>query len=491
MPTQPNLLLLFTDQHNAETGLGCAGGPHARTPHLDRLAAEGMRFSEAYTACPICTPTRATVMTGQYPHRHGLTCNSDVDGNIAASIHELPLTDDLWSRRMERAGYALGYSGKWHLGVGEDRVFGDRPNRPVLPRDCGWEGQQFPGHGSGGWAYDEYRAYLVSRGWALRLRRDSQAARGAGILDLPDEAHVESWLADHTISLIERFQAEGRPWCIWHNAWGPHTPCYVPPAWYERFAGLSIEPWDSFGAQPHDAYTAKSAAFTSDWESWQTYLRYYYAFIAFIDAQVGRIVEHLRERGWLDDTLVVHSADHGEYQGHYRGLGDKIYGHHRCIQQVPFILRPPASVSGPRGRVCDRPVSHVDLLPTFLDAAGQAADPGLPGRSLLDLWRGRDQGWRTHVGTETFGSHLPTTQITLRNADWTYGFNAGGTDELYDRRADRDETVNRVDDPACAAALAGMREAMGAWMEETHVHPHGQRAFRALRLGGRSAVGQH
>jgi arylsulfatase A-like enzyme len=144
-----------------------------------------------------------------------------------------------------------------------------------------------------------------------------------------------------------------------------------------------------------------------------------------------------------------------------------------------------------RGASSDHLVSHVDLLPTFLDAAGLPADAALPGRSLIDLCRGRTADWRTHVGSETFGSHLPTTQLTLRSADWTYGFNAGGEDEIYHRLSDPDETANRIDDPTCAQALAEMRTAMLTWMEETHMHPHAQRAFRTLRLGGRAAVGQH
>jgi len=145
MFTAPNILLILTDQHRL-SAVGAYGNTVCQTPHIDQLAGDGIRFENAYTTCPVCSPARATIMTGQYPNTHGITSNVH---NIGCTINEIRDQPGLLSRRLQAAGYSLGYTGKWHLGTDSPTLFGS-PNRPTLPKDVGFEGQNFPGHGNGG-----------------------------------------------------------------------------------------------------------------------------------------------------------------------------------------------------------------------------------------------------------------------------------------------------------------------------------------------------
>ncbi|RKY90864.1 hypothetical protein DRQ15_06405, partial [candidate division KSB1 bacterium] len=219
MAKSSNVLLILTDQHRL-SAVGAYGSTPCRTPNIDRLAHQGVRFENAYTVCPVCSPTRATIMTGQYPHAHGVTSNVTA---LGCSVHELEDRPSLLSRRLETAKYSLGYSGKWHLGTDERTIFG-RSNHPCLPRDVGFEGQNFPGHGSGGFNYPEYRQYLSEKGLQHKVKREegTKVTTYAGELEGPLESTVPYFLAENTISLIDRFAQRNRPFFIWHNFWGPH-----------------------------------------------------------------------------------------------------------------------------------------------------------------------------------------------------------------------------------------------------------------------------
>jgi len=483
----PNLLLIVTDQHCLEA-MGCYGG-YADTPRLDALAAEGCRFETAYTACPLCTPARASLLTGHYPHRHGMTCNSDnIQGNVAASLHEMVDRPALLSRQLQQAGYSCRYTGKWHIGTDGGRLF-DQTTTAALPRDVGFDGQQFPGHGSGGWHYDAFRQYLKDRGLSYTLRREPGAFYRASIFDGPDEAHVTHYLVDHSIAQIDAALDRGEPFFLWHNDWGPHNPCYAPERFVRRHWDRVTEPWPHFHAADPDSLGWQNlrAANQPEWDRWRRTIPYYLAFASFIDEQVGRLLDHLEQRGIADQTLVLFTADHGEYLGAHGGLHNKGWGNYEQIHRIPMILRPHAGAEAGCERGCVLPhfASLLDVYPTLLDAAGHAYDPQfVHGRSLLDPVRDAGCDWRDDVFVENYGlGHLPITAFTARWGALKYGFNFNGRDELYDLEHDPHELHNRVDDPACGYALRELRERTAAWMERTAYHPHGIREFRSTRLG--------
>lgn len=467
MPDQPNVLFVLTDQHRLEA-VGCYADTACRTPNVDRLASEGVRFENAYTASPLCSPSRASIVTGQFPHAHGVTDNV---GNVGCSVHTLQDRPGLLSRRMERAGYACGYNGKWHLCPEADEVFGYEID-PHVPSDVGFEGLDFPGHGDGGWHYDAYREYLDENGHDLEIDELDDAYPGgrAGVVE-ETEATVPYFLAERSISLLEELGERDEPFFLWHSFWGPHEPYYPSEEYYEPYEGVEIPPWPNADWPSQDVpgtHHCRSSpeSATTPWEEWEEVVRHYYAFATMIDAQIGRMLDALEESGLLEETIVVFAADHGETLGSHGGLGDKGFHHFEEVVHVPLVARFPDGRWANTTR--DELVSLVDLYPTFLDAAGSTASfSDRHGRSLFDLLEDDGADWRDAVCTEFHGlGGVAHTQRTIRMGDLKYGYNAGLEDELYDLSIDPHETQNLVDHPDYRDDLERIRDRLTEWQAE-------------------------
>lgn len=469
---KPNILLLLTDQHRL-SAVGAYGPTPCRTPHIDRLAAEGARFENTYTVCPVCSPARATIMTGLYPHTHGIVSNIY---NLGCCVHELADRPTLLSRSLETAGYSLGYSGKWHLGTETRDLAFDAPRAPnSLPRTVGFEGQNFPGHGNGGFQFPEYKQYLAERGLKHKVQPWAEKHKcvwSMGELDEPLEATVPYFLAENTISLLESFRKREKPFFLWHNFWGPHEPYYAPTEFVEQYRDVEIPPWPNYEWPSRSIPGPHHVKIHPDherltWDDWATAIRYYYAYTTLIDSQIGRVLEYMRETGLLDETIVVFSADHGETLGSHGGLTDKGWHHFEETHRIPLIVRFPDGFAG--GKVLSEFASLADLYPTFLDWAGAPYDRNaVHGRSLAPLLRGDADGWRESVVTEYGGvNYAATTQRTIRWRDWKYGYNCGGEDELYNLQADPHETVNLIRHPDCRKILETMRQRLLEWMNQT------------------------
>ncbi|MCC7354562.1 MAG: sulfatase-like hydrolase/transferase, partial [Anaerolineae bacterium] len=339
---RPNILLILTDQHRL-SALGCYGETPCQTPNLDRLAREGVRFETAYTSYPVCSPARATIMTGLYPHANGVCSNVH---DLGCSTNELLDRPELLSRRLQASGYQCGYTGKWHLGTDSPTAFG-QPSKPSLPRDVGFRGQNFPGHGDGGFRYPEYRQYLAERGWQHKVYQlkegDTAGGMRYGILEGPVEATVDYFLAEHTIGLINEFGQAGSPFFIWHNFWGPHSPYYAPLEFYELYKDVEIPEWPNYRwpakaiGGPHQIMRHPWAD-SMTWQDWAEIVRYYYAFTSLIDQQIGRIIAHLERTGLKENTIIIMTADHGETLGSHGGLRDKGWCHFEEIQRIPLIV---------------------------------------------------------------------------------------------------------------------------------------------------------
>ncbi len=465
----PNILLILTDQHRL-SALGSYGETPCRTPNLDRLAREGVRFQNAYTTCPVCSPARASVISGQYPHRHGVTANC---GSPPCAVWTIPDHPRMLPHRLAERGYRCGYTGKWHLCP--ERGCTEWFNREVphhVPSTFGFEGQDFMGHGGGGFHYPEYKAYLAENGLTFSLKPDSANPRtngwpSYGIQEGPKEATVDHFLTDHTIGLIDRFRADEAPFFIWHNFWGPHEPYYPVEEFYAPYRDQHFAPWPNFTVPDGlilPQHLPKVHPHSHDWPYWEEALRHYYAFTTQIDDQIGRIYAHLEETGLLEETVIIFSSDHGETLGSHGGMVDKGYSHFEEIQRVGMIVRYPEKLRPqgcPPGSVRSELASLVDIYPTCLDLAG-VPELDSQGASLHALLDGRAAQWREEAFVEFFGLHGATVMITCRYQDWKYGWNMNCTDELYNLAEDPHELRNRIDDPACAAVRADMLDRLAA-----------------------------
>lgn len=467
---RPNIVLIQTDQHRRDL-IGCYGGAHARTPNVDRLAREGVRFANAYTVSPLCTPARASLQTGLYPCRHGMQNNLYQPGCV---VHELPDTPDILPRRLGEAGYSAGFTGKWHLGYGaaahadpwyRDHVVEgavDHVRYPAwyragssLPTDLGYEGDDFPGHGAGGHLYQQFHRHLAERG----LRFDYRRAGGA-LKELCSgaESSVDRFLSDRAIDLIDRFRERDRPFCVQLHFWGPHSPYLVPSAFLDPFRELDIPPWPSFdedlSRKPAIQWAKRDA---EPWAHFRDHVRWSLAYGHFIDHEIGRVLAHLEAHGLYDDSLIVFTADHGDSLGMHGGMADKAFSFYEETAGIPLVVKLPGG--GRAGAVEERFANTTDLYATLIDAAGLDVATN-HGRSLLPLCRGEPPAdWPDHVLSECSGlAYLPFAQRMVRRGNWKYVFNAGDLDELYDLAADPHELDNRIDDPACRDERESLRD---------------------------------
>ena len=486
---RPNILLIFTDQHKL-SAVGAYGETPCQTPNLDRLAETGVRFETAYTVFPVCSPARGTIMTGLYPHSHGICSNVH---NLGCSVHELADRPELLSRRLQSTGYRCGYSGKWHLGTDQNTAFGGT-SVPSLPKDVGFIGQNFPGHGGGGFRFPEYRAYLEEHGWEHRVRRVREPGilvQEYGVVEGPVESTVPYFLAENTIQMMDGIRAGGDPFFVWHNFWGPHGPYYTTRACFDQYADVDIPEWPNYRwpateyNRPHRVKVHPRVGELT-WADWAEGIRHYYAFATLIDQQIGRILDHLDETGMREDTIIIMTSDHGETLGSHGGLTDKGWHHFEEIQRIPFIMWVPDRWRHPAltpGTVLQEWVSLADVYPTILDLAGIPCDAeAVQGRSLGPLMRGEAVEWRDRVFVEFNGvNSLATSMASVRHGDLKYGWNCSNLDELYDLAADPHETRNLIDDPGYAPQARELREMLGSWMEETRYA--GIAMYRQSRLG--------
>jgi arylsulfatase A-like enzyme len=471
---RPNILLIMTDQHRL-SAIGAYGHSplHAdspcQTPNIDRLAAEGVLFNTVYTTNPVCSPARGSVITGRYPHSHGISSNAH---NLGTSTHELPDSPDLLPRQLAELGYTSGYTGKWHLGNGASKAFGVDID-PAKPTSRGFIGQDFTGHGGGGFTYDEYQNYLKDRNLSHEVKPWSESAKQilpTGELSGPAESTVPWFLADHTCSLINQFSDGDDPFFIWHNFWGPHGPYYAPTEYLDRYRNVDIPPWPNYEWDsrstpgPHHVKIHPERE-SLDWHDWATAIRHYYAFTTLIDEQIGRIYAHLEAKGVLDNTVIIFTSDHGETAGSHGGLTDKGWQHFEEIQRIPMVVRFPDGRSA--GQIREGLISLADVYPTILDLAGGEPQQGVHGTSVLPLIEDATSAWRDHVVVEFSGvNNLSATLRTLVQDGYKFGYSAGFPDQLYDLNTDPHETVNLAESPEHQNRLNDMRRTLSEWMME-------------------------
>ena len=471
----PNILLIMTDQHRLSAVSAYKNSPlfadsPCRTPNIDRLAEEGIRFDNVYTTNPVCSPARGSIITGQYPHTHAICSNTH---NLGCTVHELPDGPELLPRQLADAGYVSGYTGKWHLGNGKSDAYGVAID-PAIPATRGFIGQDFSGHGGGGFNYKEYQDYLEDRDLAHTVNpwaEDEKQILPTGELDGPVESTVPYFLTDHTCSLIDRFSAEDNPFFIWHNFWGPHGPYYAPAEYVDRFRDVEIPPWPNYDwpsrstPGPHHVKIHPEHEGLT-WEDWATALRYYYAFTTLIDEQIGRIYAHLESTGQLDNTIIIFTADHGETAGSHGGLTDKGWQHFEEIQRIPMIARLPNGMSAGESR--ESLVSLADVYPSILDWAGQSIPEGRHGSPLQPLIDDASTDWRDHVVTEFTGvNNLSATLRSIVKDGFKYGYSAGWPDQVYDLVNDPYETKNLAESPEHQDRLNDLRRTLSSWMDKT------------------------
>ena len=309
----PNILWIGVDQFRYDT-VGANGNEICKTPNMDRIVERGVNFTNAHTPCSLCSPARASMLTGLYAFKHGMGTNCDMYVPLAKEITNPEM---LLSNRLSELGYRLGWVGKSHIGMEKG------------PVDYGFKGMNVPGYGNIR-AYPGFKKYIEGNRLNFEVRNTIFANANektpiGGLWDGPTESTPAHYLANYTDELIDQFAGGEHPFFLTCQFWGPHLT-YLPS---REFIGTHdrnmINPWPNF----YDDLSTKAAHMRrtrdshyrlrpTDWNGWREIVGLYYDFTSMIDFEIGRIIDHLEQNGLADDTLVIFTTDHGDMTGKIR-----------------------------------------------------------------------------------------------------------------------------------------------------------------------------
>ncbi|APW97580.1 sulfatase [Halobiforma lacisalsi AJ5] len=471
--TRPNVLLVLTDQERYD--LSAPDGPPAETEAIDRLSSEGLRFERAFTPISICSSARASLLTGQFPHGHGMLNNCHEDDAIRPN---LPADIPTFSELLDANGYDCTYTGKWHVG------------RDQTPETFGFSylGGSDVHHDDIDDAFREYRRERGTPVGEVDLEeelytgedpRDGSEGTFVAATTPVDVEETRAWfLAERTIEALESHaDGDGDPGPFFHRAdfYGPHHPYVVPEPYASMYDPDEVELPDSYAEtfdgkpQVHENYLHYRGVAGFDRELWAEAIAKYWGFVTLIDDQLGRVLEALDEYGLADGTVVVHASDHGDFAGGHRQFnkGPLMYDD---TYRIPLQIRWPGEIDP--GSVRAAPVLLHDLAPTFLELAGVSVPGAFDARSLVPLLENGgtvpDDVWPDSVFAQYHGDEFGLySQRMVRTDRYKYVYNGPDVDELYELEADPAELQNLIDHPDYADVRASMRERLVEWMDRT------------------------
>jgi arylsulfatase A-like enzyme len=460
-----NVVFILTDDQGPWAA-GCYGNDEIHTPNIDRLAAEGMRFENFFCASPVCSPGRASFLTGEIPSQHGVH-DWIRDGNVApgkgyreeaeeVAWPAVPYLEDRtgYTEVLSEHDYECAMSGKWHLGDSE---------RPQQGFD------HWFAHQKGGGPY--YDAPVVRNG---ELEREP--------------GYITDAITDEALSFLDRM---AEPFYLSVHYTAPHSPWTEDGEAKNQHPEEITELYDDcpFTSCPQEPTHPDATGLTYRNMGSHESLKGYFAAITAMDRQVGRVLDRLEETGVRDDTLVVFTSDNGFSCGHHgfwgKGNGTFPMNMYENSVTVPFIASHPGTI--PEGTVTDAMMSSYDFAPTLLDylSIPQPDDYEGPGESYRGVLTGEDKEARDRVVVH---SEYGTVRM-IRTEDWKYVHRyPRGPHELYDLANDPDERENLIDDPDQASRVASMREDLAAWFGEYAEPARDGARFPVTGLGQKTRI---
>ncbi|MHC4751998.1 MAG: sulfatase family protein [Planctomycetota bacterium] len=419
---QPNVIFLLTDDQRADT-MGCAGNPIIKTPNMDDMANNGVRFTNAFVTTSICASSRASIFTGQWTCRHGVN-DFKTPFSQAALAQTYPML-------LHRARYRTGFIGKYGVG---------KKNLPVDEYDY-WKG--FPGQGK----YEN---------------KDEDG----------NYKHLSQIMGEQAIEFLQGCSQE-QPFCLSVSFKAPHCQDGDPrqfiydPAYKDLYKDVTIPTpetaaRDYFEELPEFLQTSEARR---RWtlrfltrEKFRESVKSYYRLITGVDVVIGKIRAQLTQLGLSDNTVIILTGDNGFYLGEY-GLAGKWFPHEVSIR-VPLVIFDPRAGQKRRGVTVEQTALNVDIAPTILELAGLKVPQQMQGQSLVPLLKGKRPKWRTEFFYEHLFEHaaIPRTEA-LRTQRWKYArYIDYNYEELYDLKNDPAETINLVDDEKYGKTLTSLRE---------------------------------
>jgi N-acetylglucosamine-6-sulfatase len=432
---RPNVLYIITDDQRWDL-LSLMGHPYLKTPGMDRIGREGVLFENAFVTTSLCSPSRASFLTGQYAHQHKVQYNrsSEYFENNAVTF---PMV-------LRQAGYYTGYAGKWHIGR-------DSSPRPGFDSWC-----VLPGQG---------RYYNP----LMNVNGDEREIPG----------HVDDVVGDYAVDFLKEAAGRSEPFCLCTGFKSPHAEQLpaerlksvfqdieipTPPSWNEDYSKSRKSKW------VRDAWIHADKFFDGPDQlkgGWQDFIKDFYRCIMSADENVGKILKALDELGQAENTLVIFVGDNGFFLGEHH-LVDKRFPYEESLR-IPMLVRWPARIRA--GQKLSRMVLNIDVCPTILDACGAAVPDGVMGRSMMPLLEGAPPAdWRTEMFyeyAERIWEHPAILAVRTETHKYIEYIDPTDTHELYDLVKDPQEMTNVIDDAAYASVLADMKQRLERLKQET------------------------
>lgn len=418
---RPNIIVILTDDQGA-WAMGCAGNPDVKTPNIDRLAASGVRFSNFFCTSPVCSPARASLLTGKMPSQHGIHDWLDTKTKSETEIEFLDghigYTDILADN-----GYVCGLSGKWHMG------HSGKPQKGF---------SHWYAHEKGGGPY--YGAPMIKHGERVE-----------------EEGYITDLITDDGLAFIEKQAKADAPFYLNVNYTAPHSP------WINQHPQEYVDMYDESILDAHPKNPEHPWSTTNVSDNHFENLQGYFASITAMDANVGRIIDKVESLGLRENTLICFLSDNGLNFGQHgiwgKGNGTFPQNMFDTSVKVPAIMSHPGYIQ--ENKVSDSLISGYDFKPTLLDYVGLKSNEDLPGQSFLsELKHGVNTDRRDHV--VIFDEYGPVRMIRTR--DWKYIHRYPyGPHELYHLAEDPGEERNVVDEPKHHEIQEELKGDLDAW----------------------------
>jgi len=457
---RPNVVVILTDDQRWDM-MSCEGHPYLQTPNMDRIAAEGARFANMFVTTSLCSPSRASFLSGLYAHAHKVTSNFT---DYPADLGSYPL-------QLQKSGYETAYIGKWHMGEESDE------KRPGFDYWITHKGQ--------GKYYDT----------EFNINGKREVKKG----------YYTHRVTDMTIDWLKG--KHDKPFLLMMGHKAPHTPFTPEKKYATIYDDIEVRyPWTAFHLEDKPRWIKERLdtwhgiygpiyGFRKDFPDtsaesvleFATFVRAYTASIKSVDDSVGRVYEALKDTGLLENTVLVFTSDNGFFLGEH-GMSDKRTMHEASIR-VPLLVRYPKLVGA--GTVIDKMVLSVDLAPSILDICGAEPLKNIHGKSWKGLLGGKSRGWRKswHYSYD-YEKQFPYTPNVrgVRTDEWKYVHYPNGDDkpdlykaELYNLKDDPGEKRNLIDDARYAGKVAELKAELGRLMASTGALPDKMPLYEGIK----------